>query len=157
MIEAHQNQLGFSATDSVRWPTANRGPDGMDFFPAEHNPNVLVDFPSRPIPMHAMQIATFQCIYSVEDAHEPTYFGLVPHFQVSQDCMHWDDIDDASFSVDLSTVVIDGISCVSVTISVLNTTNYIRLTLTRGDGPGHSETEPNAGDSFRAYFTLKEA
>lgn len=157
MIEAHQNQLGFSATDCVRWPSSLRGPDGMDLYPAEHNPNTLSMFPSRPIAMHGMEIATFQCIYKVADGHDPTYFGIVPHFQVSQDCLHWDDIDDASFTVNLATLVIDGITIVSQTISVLAAVNYIRMTVSRGDGPSHSETTPNAGDAFRAYFTLKEA
>lgn len=153
MREGLQNgSLAFGATDQVRWRTnSETGPDAIQVTPQRNERE------SQPIPMQGMEIATFQLIYEHDYEGSEHGFGLSPYFQVSQDGRHWDDIPDDSFGVDLSTVIVDGETCTSVTIAVLTTSNYIRLGTYGQDVPGHSETEPNPGDLFFAYVTLKEA
>lgn len=152
-MEANQNTQAFAATDCVRWIDFSGGPDSIDLIPAQRGGSILNGFPSQPIAKHGMELIAFQFTYITEALHEPTNFSLKFHFQVSQDGIHWDDLDDASFIPPLNQQVLSGFDVDSFSVEVLTLYNYIRVLATCAS----IEAEPNDLDAVRIFHTIKEA
>ena len=149
MIEGILNRLAVTGMDCARWPSSENygnGPDILDLYFGTITQDLKLY--SRPIPIHGMELTTFQAVYLPDLNHSDLSMTL--HFQVSQDGEDWDDVPDWEFSIDPSTMILSW-DHQSYTYEVIANEAYIRIVVSPV-----TEGGPAIGDHLRVYVTTKE-